>query len=54
VLPEFAAYVSSVGTPDEGGTAASLRAVGHTSGAGLLYGARLALADLDLHEGAAA
>jgi hypothetical protein len=44
VLPEFAAYLAAVGTPDEPAAAAALEAVGHTSGAGLLHGARLALA----------
>lgn len=46
VLPEFAAYVSALGTPDEPAAATALAAVGHTSGAGLLYGARLALTHL--------
>jgi len=46
VLPEFAAYVLSLGTPDEPATAARLASVGHTSGAGLLHGARLALSAL--------
>jgi hypothetical protein len=48
VLPEFAAYVLSLGTLDEPATAARLASVGHTSGAGLLHGARLALVHLDL------
>ncbi len=46
VLPEFAAYVSALGTPEEPATAAALASVGHTSGAGLLYGAQLALTHL--------
>lgn len=46
VLPEFTAYVSALGSPDESAAAASLAAVGHTSGQGLLYGARLALTHL--------
>lgn len=54
VLPEFAAYVASVGTPDEPARAAALAAVGHTSGGGLLYGALLALAELDHMNGVAA
>lgn len=44
VIPEFAAYVGSLGGPREASATAALRAVGHTSGAGLLEGARWALA----------
>ncbi len=44
VLPELAAYVAALGTPDEHRRAAALAAIGHTSGAGLLEGARWALA----------
>jgi hypothetical protein len=47
VIPEFAAYVAAVGTPAEAGQAAALAAVGHTSGAGLLSGARSALDSLE-------
>jgi hypothetical protein len=43
VIPEFAAYVASLGTAAEPDRAATLAAVGHTSGSGMLYGARLAL-----------
>jgi hypothetical protein len=46
VLPEFAAYLTALGTPDEPARAASLAAIGHTSGAGLLHGAQRALAEL--------
>jgi hypothetical protein len=46
VLPEFAAYLLSLGTSDEPSRAADLSSVGHTSGAGLLHGARRALAEL--------
>ena len=46
VLPEFAAYVTALGTPGESAAAAALAAVGHTSGQGLLYGARVALTHL--------
>jgi hypothetical protein len=46
VLPEFAAYVVALGTPDEPAAATTLASIGHTSGAGLLYGARLALTHL--------
>jgi hypothetical protein len=45
-LPQLAAYLSSCGTPAEAAAATALLAVGHTSGAGLLHGARLALAGL--------
>jgi Protein of unknown function (DUF2877) len=48
VIPEFAAYVSAVGTPDEESRAATLAAIGHSSGRGLLEGARAALAVLDM------
>ena len=44
VIPEFAAYVAALGTADEGPATATLRAVGHSSGAGLLQGAQWALA----------
>lgn len=46
VLPEFAAWVASLGSPDEPDRAATLSNVGHTSGAGLLHGGRWALAAL--------
>ena len=54
VLPEFAAYVAAIGGPHEPDRAAALAAVGHTSGAGLLHGALLALAELDHTNGVAA
>jgi hypothetical protein len=44
VIPEFAAYVAALGTPTQSDAEATLTAVGHTSGAGLLEGARWALA----------
>jgi hypothetical protein len=44
VIPEFAAYVVALGTDDEVRATDALRAVGHTSGAGLLEGAGWALA----------
>jgi hypothetical protein len=44
VIPEFAAYVAALDTPDAETAAARLRAIGHTSGAGLLQGAEWALA----------
>lgn len=43
VIPEFAAYVAALDTPAEDGAAAVLAAVGHSSGRGLLHGARFAL-----------
>jgi hypothetical protein len=46
VLPEFATYLTALGTPREQDRAAVLAAIGHTSGAGLLHGARRALAEL--------
>lgn len=46
VIPAFAAYLRAHGTPAEPAAAAVLSAVGHTSGAALLAGARRALADL--------
>lgn len=46
VIPEFAAYVASLGTVAEPDRAATLSAVGHTSGGGMLHGARLALTAL--------
>jgi hypothetical protein len=54
VLPEFAAYVASLATSDEPSRAADLAAVGHTSGAGLLHGAQLALTELHHTNGVAA
>ena len=46
VLPEFAAWVGALGTPDAPARAAALTAVGATTGAGLLHGAHLALTQL--------
>jgi hypothetical protein len=46
VLPEYAAWLRALGTPDAPGRAAALSAVGATSGAGLLHGARIALDQL--------
>lgn len=46
VIPEFAAYLAALGTPDEAACAETLAAVGHTSGRGLLEGARSALDSL--------
>lgn len=47
VLPQFAAWLAARGTAEEQAAAATLGAVGHSSGRGLLAGARLALAHLD-------
>ncbi len=44
VIPEFSAYVASLGTSRQPAAESALTAVGHTSGAGLLEGARWALA----------
>jgi hypothetical protein len=46
VLPELGRFLAAVGTHAEDRRAAGLRAVGATSGAGLLRGARLALEEL--------
>ena len=54
VLPEFAAHVAAWGTQHEQTTTAALAAVGHTSGAGMIHGARLALHDLRRTERTAA
>jgi hypothetical protein len=43
VVPEFAAFLTALDGPDEESCAATLEAVGHSSGRGLLEGARLAL-----------
>ena len=56
VVPEVAAYVAAVGTPAETDRASALARIGHSSGRGLLAGARLALTRLGLphaphHEG---
>ena len=48
VVPEFAGWLRALGTPAEPPAAARLAAVGHTSGAGMLHGARLALSALPL------
>jgi hypothetical protein len=46
VIPEFAGYLAALDTPDEAARAEALAAVGHTSGRGLLEGARSALGSL--------
>lgn len=46
VLPEHAAWLRALGTPEEPARAADLIRVGASSGAGLLAGSRLALAQL--------
>jgi hypothetical protein len=51
VLPELGRFLTAVGTTAETDRAADLQAVGATSGAGLLHGARLALDDLVRSEG---
>jgi len=46
VIAEFAAWLGALGTPEEPERAATLAAVGHTSGRGLLEGATRALEGL--------
>lgn len=46
VVPEFAAYLTALGTSAETERTAELLRVGHTSGRGMLHGARMALACL--------
>ncbi len=46
VLPQFAAYVGALGTPAQAGAESDLLAVGHSTGAGLLEGARWAAAEM--------
>lgn len=46
VVPEFSAWVTALGTPAEPAATAALEAIGHTSGRGLLAGARRALREL--------
>ncbi|QZY30068.1 DUF2877 domain-containing protein [Nocardioides coralli] len=46
VLPEYAAWVAALGTPDEADRARALHRVGATSGAGLHQGALIALDQL--------
>jgi hypothetical protein len=46
VLPEFGDWLQVVGTPSERSRAATLAAIGHSSGRGLLAGGRRALAGL--------
>jgi hypothetical protein len=46
VLPQFAAYVVALGTPAQAGAEGDLLAVGHSTGAGLLEGARWAAAEM--------
>jgi hypothetical protein len=47
VVPEFAAWLGALGTAEEEARASALARVGHTSGRGLLEGARLALSGLE-------
>ena len=46
VLPQFAAYVVALGTPAQAEAEKDLLAVGHSTGSGLLEGARWAAAEL--------
>jgi hypothetical protein len=52
VLPEFATYLASLGTPAEDAAVQALARIGHTSGAGLWWGARHALTTIALEEAA--
>ena len=53
-IPQFARWLAALDTPAEAELAYALAAVGHTSGRGLLQGARTALTHLRPLEGAAA
>ncbi len=46
VLPQFAAYLRALGTPDLPLAEAGLLGVGHSTGSGLLEGARWAAAEI--------
>jgi hypothetical protein len=46
VLPQLAAYMHALGTPAQAGAERDLLAVGHSTGSGLLEGARWAAAEL--------
>ena len=46
VLPQFAAYVVALGTDAQPGAERDLLAVGHSTGSGLLEGARWAAAEM--------
>ena len=46
VLPQFTAYVDALGTPAQARAERDLLAVGHSTGSGLLEGARWAAAEL--------
>jgi hypothetical protein len=45
VLPELAAYLRSLGSPDQARCERALAAIGESSGRGLLEGARVALGE---------
>jgi hypothetical protein len=47
VIPQFGTWLAALGTADEESRAAALARVGHTSGGGLLEGARRALEELE-------
>jgi hypothetical protein len=47
VIPQFGTWLAALGTADEESRAAALARVGHTSGRGLLEGARRALEELE-------
>ncbi len=52
VLPEFATYLRSLGSPAEDDAVRALTAIGHSSGIGLWWGARHALSTLVAQEAA--
>jgi hypothetical protein len=54
VLPQFAAYVVALGTPAQAGAERDLLAVGHSTGSGLLEGARWATAEMGASTGESA
>lgn len=54
VIPEFGRYVAALGTPQQEAAADALARIGHSSGRGLLAGARQGLAELAARQESAA
>ena len=54
VLPQFATYVAAIGTCEQEAAEAGLLAVGHSTGSGLLEGARWAAVEIGAGAGVAA
>ncbi len=52
VLPQFAAYIAALGTPAQGRSELDLLDVGHSTGSGLLEGARWGLSEIRAEIGA--